>query len=116
MIKSILTSVKKYCHIAEDYEDFDQDIIMLINSSLRTLNQLGVGVKGFNIEDKEPVWDDFLGNDSENLSMAKEFVFLNVRLIFDPPAGSSASAYDKRIQELTWRLNVQVDPNTDNAI
>ena len=116
MVNSILTSVKKYCHISEDYEDFDQDIIMLINSSLRTLNQLGVGVKGFNIEGKDPVWDDFLGNDSENLSMAKEFVFLNVRLIFDPPAGSSASAYDKRIQELTWRLNVQVDPSTDNVL
>jgi hypothetical protein len=110
LIESILTSVKKYCHIAEDYEDFDQDIIMLINSNLRTLNQLGVGIKGFNISDKEQKWDDFLGNDSENLSMAKEFVFLNVRLIFDPPVGSSASAYDKRIQELTWRLNVQVDP------
>lgn len=114
MINSILTSVKKYCHIAEDYEDFDQDIIMLINSSLRTLNQLGVGVKGFNIENKESVWNDFLGDNSENLSMAKEFVFLNVRLIFDPPAGSSA--YDKRIQELTWRINVQVDPSTDNVL
>lgn len=114
MINSILTSVKKYCHIAEDYEDFDQDIIMLINSSLRTLNQLGVGVKGFNITDKESVWDDFLGSDSENLSMAKEFIFLNVRLIFDPPVGSSSSAYDKRIQELTWRLNVQVDPKNND--
>ena len=116
MIDSILTSVKKYCHIAEDYEYFDEDIVMYINSNLRTLNQLGVGVKGFNISDKTAVWTDFLGENADNLSMVKEFIQLNVRLIFDPPAGSASSAYDKRIQELTWRLNVQVDPETGNVL
>lgn len=116
MINSILTSVKKFCHIAEDYEFFDPDIVMYINSNLRTLNQLGVGVKGFNIHDKTSTWHDFLGDDEDNLSMAREFVQLNVRLIFDPPAGSANSAYEKRIQELTWRLNVQVDPATGNVL
>lgn len=116
MLNSILTSIKKYCHIAEDYEYFDEDIIMYINSNLRTLNQLGVGVKGFNITDKNATWDDFLGNNSDNLSMVREFVQLNVRQIFDPPAGSTSNAYKERIQELTWRLNVQVDPEEDNVI
>lgn len=110
MIDSILTSVKKFCHIAEDYEFFDPDIVMYINSNLRTLNQLGVGVKGFNIHDKNSTWHDFLGDDEDNLSMVQEFIYLNVRQIFDPPAGSANTAYEKRIQELTWRLNVQVDP------
>lgn len=115
MIDSILTSVKKFCHIAEDYEFFDPDIIMYINSNLRTLNQLGVGVKGFNIYDKSSTWHEFLG-DEDNLSMAQEFVQLNVRMIFDPPAGSTVNAYKERIQELTWRLNVQVDPSSGNVL
>jgi hypothetical protein len=46
--------------------------------------------------------------------MSKEFVQLNVRQIFDPPAGSTVNAYKERIQELTWRLNVQVDPENTN--
>lgn len=116
MIDSILTSVKKFCHIAEDYEYFDPDIVMHINSNLRTLNQLGVGVKGFNVHDKTPTWEDFLGEDMDNLSMVQEFVYLNVRQIFDPPAGSTVNAYKERIQELTWRLNVQVDPIVDDAL
>lgn len=116
MIDSILTSVKKFCHIAEDYEFFDPDIVMYINSNLRTLNQLGVGVRGFTIHDKTPTWKDFLGDNENDLSMVQEFVQLNVRLIFDPPAGSANSAYEKRIQELTWRLNVQVDPSIDESI
>jgi len=116
MIDSILTSIKKFCHIAEEYEYFDPDIVMYINSNLRTLNQLGVGVKGFNIHDKSSTWHDFLGDDEDNLSMAQEFVQLNVRQIFDPPAGSTVNAYKERIQELTWRLNAQVDPVTDNVL
>lgn len=116
MISSILTSVKKFCHIAEDYEYFDPDIVMYINSNLRTLNQLGVGVKGFNIHDKDATWHDFLGDDENDLSMVQEFVQLNVRSIFDPPAGSAGNAYKERIQELTWRLNAQVDPKVDNVL
>ena len=66
MIDSILTSVKKFCHIAEEYEYFDPDIVMYINSNLRTLNQLGVGVRGFNIHDKTSTWHDFLGDDEDS--------------------------------------------------
>lgn len=116
MIDSILTSIKKFCHIAEDYEYFDEDIIMYINSNLRTLNQIGVGVKGFNVYDKTSTWQDFLGENVDNLSMAREFVQLNVRLIFDPPPGTTLSAYKERIQELTWRLNAQVDPYEENVL
>lgn len=116
MIDSILTSVKKFCHIDESYEFFDPDIVMYINSNLNELNQLGVGVRGFTIHDKTPTWDDFLGDDKDNLSMAIEFIQLSVRLIFDPPAGSTVTAYKERIAELTWRLNVQVDPKVGNVL
>lgn len=115
-MNSILNKVKKFCNIGSDYDVFDEDIIMLINSNLRTLNQLGVGVKGLNIEDDSTTWADFLGDDVDELSSVVEFVCLNVRLIFDPPAGSASNAYKERIQELTWRLNVQVDPKEGNAL
>lgn len=115
MIDSILTSVKKFCHIDENYEFFDPDIIMYINSNLNELNQLGVGVRGFAIYDKLSTWHDFLQDDEGTLNMAIEFVQLSVRLMFDPPAGSTVSSYENRIAELTWRLNVQVDPGVSNS-
>ena len=53
---SILTSIKKLLGIAEDYEHFDQDIIMHTNSAFTILTQLGVGPsEGFFIEDKNGV-------------------------------------------------------------
>lgn len=115
-MKSILNRVKEFCNVGEDYNVFDNDIIMLINSNLNELNQLGVGFDGFSIKDDSATWLDFLGEDSNKLNLAIEFVCLNVRLIFDPPAGSMLTAYKDRIQELTWRLNVQVDPKVGNVL
>lgn len=47
---SILTSIKKLLGIAEEYEHFDPDIVMYINSAFSVLTQLGVGPEeGFRI-------------------------------------------------------------------
>lgn len=118
MEQSILKSTKKILGIADDYTVFDLDIITHINSAFSTLTQLGVGPStGFMIEDAEPVWADFIGADLQNNSV-KSYVFLKVRMLFDPPSTSYLiSATEKQIQELEWRLNVHreeslwVDPN-----
>lgn len=43
IIESILTSIKKMLGITEEYEHFDSDLIMHINSVFMILTQLGVG-------------------------------------------------------------------------
>lgn len=119
MSSSILTSVKKVLGIAEDYEAFDVDIVMHINSVFNTLNQLGIGPEnGFMIEDATSTWEDFLGEDVL-LNQVKTYTCLRVRLIFDPPATSFAiDAFKEQIKELEWRMNVYreegawVDPTT----
>lgn len=119
MIASILTSIKKSLNLAEDYEAFDEDIIMHINSVFSTMNQLGVGpTQGFMIEDKEATWDAFLGSDPR-LNNIKTYVYLRVRLLFDPPStGYHTKALEDQIKQLEWRMNVYredtewVDPNT----
>jgi len=99
--------VKKILGIAEDYTAFDVDILMHINSVLSTLNQLGIGSEiGFSIEDATSTWDDFLDNDLR-LNSVKSYVYLRVRLLFDPPGTSyHIQAMRDQIQELEWRLNV----------
>lgn len=110
---SILTSVKKQLGIAEDYEHFDPDIIMHINSVFSILNQLGVGPpEGFSISDETSVWTDFIG-DSLKLELVKTYVYLKIRLIFDPPTSSAVmDAFKQNIAELEWRISVTVDPPT----
>ena len=118
MEMSILNSTKKILGIASDYTAFDLDIITHINTAISTLTQLGVGpAEGFMIEDDTASWDMFVGSDLQ-LNSVKSYVFLRVRLLFDPPATSYLiKAYEDQIQELEWRLNVHreetgwIDPN-----
>lgn len=111
---SILTSIKKLLGISEDCIDFDTDIIMHINTVLMTLNQLGVGEEGFQIEDKEAVWDEFI--DSSKLAATKSYIHLRVRLLFDPPLNSAIiEAIKESIRELEWRLNVKAESDEEEV-
>lgn len=112
---SILTSIKKLLGIAEEYENYDSDIIMDINSAFSILNQLGVGpAAGFSIEDSSAVWSDFIEENSK-IECVKSYVHLKVKLLFDPPLSSSVmEAMNRMISELEWRLMVAVDPVEDS--
>lgn len=123
MNESILTSTKKVLNLSEDYEAFDQDVIMHINSVFSTLNQLGVGPdQGFMIEDATATWSAFFDGDPR-LNHIKTYVYLRVRLLFDPPQiGHLVTALEKQILELEWRMNVQredvewVNPDPSNVV
>lgn len=109
-MESILTSIKKLLGITEEYEHFDQDIIMHINTTFMVLTQLGVGPSdGFFIRDKYALWSDFIP-DATNLEAVKSYTYLKVRMLFDPPTSSVLmTAMDNNIKELEWRLNVAAD-------
>lgn len=112
---SILTSIKKLLGITEDYEHFDVDIVMHINSAFSTLSQIGVGpVEGFTISGKDSKWDDFAQvSNVSNIENVKMYVYLKTRLIFDPPAsGIATESVKDTIKELEYRLNVQCETNT----
>ena len=110
---SILTSIKKLLGITESCTDFDTDIIIHINTVLMTLNQLGIGTEGFQIEDKNAVWSEFV--ESNKLAATKSYVHLRVKLLFDPPLNSAIiEAIKESIKELEWRLNVRVEFESEN--
>lgn len=112
---SILTSIKKLLGIAEDYEHFDQDLIIHINSVLSVLTQLGVGPsEGFSIEDENATWNDFIPED-KRLSSIRSYVYMKVKLLFDPPLSSSVmESMNRMISEFEWRLNVAAEPIQSN--
>lgn len=108
---SILESTKKILGVASEFKAFDLDIITHINSALSTLEQIGVGpAGGFFVEDDIAEWGDLLGTDPR-LNQVRSYVYLRVRLLFDPPATSFAiDAIKEQIKEMEWRLQVVMDP------
>lgn len=107
---SVLTSIKKLLGITEEYKQFDQDLIIHINSVLMGLTQIGVGPsEGMRIQDDSTTWNDLLSNIS-NLEAVKTYVYLKVKMIFDPPTSSSVmDAMNRSINEYEWRLNINAD-------
>lgn len=107
MSGSILNTTKKILGLTEDYTVFDLDIIIHINSILNVVTQLGIGPEdGFMIEDATATWEDFLGSD-KRMNAVKTYVYLRVRLLFDPPTTSYLiNAMESQCRELEWRLNV----------
>lgn len=111
---SILESIKTLLSIERDFLGFDDEIIMHVNSAFFTLNQIGVGPKsGFSIIDSSKEWKDFLG-EREDLEAVKTYIYLKVRLIWDPPQmGYLVEAINEQIKQLEWRLLIQGESNEE---
>lgn len=121
-MESILTSIKKLLGIAADDKTFDPDVIIHINTVFMTLHQIGVGPStGFYIDDDTAQWTDFI-TDLSKLQAVKTYVFLKVKLLFDPASvgSSTLASYERTIAELEWRLNWiaetnELDETTDDS-
>lgn len=107
---SILTSIKKLMGITEEYDAFDQDILILINSVLFELEQIGVKEKdGFSLSDKTAVWSDY-SDDDRLLNALKPYIYMKTKLAFDPPTSSGAlDSMNRIIDRFEWRINLYSD-------
>jgi hypothetical protein len=112
-MESILTSIKKFLGIDAEYDHFDPDIIMHINSVFSDLWQMGVGpFEGFEIEDDTTSWEDFLEG-SRKFNSVKSYMEIRVKLLFDPPSSAAAlEALQRQADKWEWRLNVAAETNT----
>jgi len=111
MKDSIFLTIKSLLGLDLDYTVFDMDVLILINSALSTLTQIGIGPsKGFVVTGETEKWTDLLG-DATDLNSVKQYIFLKVKMAFDPPTNSFVmDSYKETCKELEWRLNVAVDP------
>ena len=113
---SILNSVKKLLGISIDETHFDDELIMHINSALMSAGQIGIGESDVIISSDENTWDSLIG-ESTNLESVKLYVYLKVRLIFDPPTSSFVlDSIERQITQLEWRLNVQAENATSEVV
>lgn len=111
---SILNDIKKLLGIDADYTAFDTDVILHINSVIRVLNQLGIDGSSFYITDSSSKWSELLGENFGLLDEVKTYIYLRVRMLFDPPQNSFiVNSLKEQIDELAWRINVAVDPGDE---
>lgn len=110
MEESILYTIKKMLGLQANYNVFDTDIITFINSALMTLQQIGVGPNGgFAITDEYALWSDFIPGNIM-LEGVKTYIYLSVKLLFDPPGNSVVTESMKSLkEELEWRLREQAE-------
>lgn len=106
--ESILSSMKKLLGIVPEYEAFDDQILLYINTAFSVLHQLGVGPEeGFEIVDKGMTWEKIIS--APRLNMIQTYVGMKVKLMFDPPVSSFAlDALNKQISDYEWRITSEV--------
>lgn len=114
MAEKILESVKASLMIVSDYEVYDGQIIDDINSVFSTLHQIGYHyVDDFEITTGDETWDQIIP--SRKFNFVKRLIICKVRLMFDPPSSSFAvDALNREIDELTWRINVEMETGGDD--
>ena len=106
---SILDSTKKLLSIPLESDYFDHDVLTYINSAFSTLKQLGAKIPSdFYVSDSTSTWDDIGGN-PDVVPHIRSYVYLKVRMIFDPPTGGVKEAYENQLKELEWRINSEDD-------
>lgn len=107
---SILQSIKKLLGPGAEQTEFDQEILMDINGVFFELQELGVGPEeGFAIYDETAKWIDFTDN-TKILRVLKPYMYLKVKLIFDPPTSSSVLAsFENMVNRFEWRINVAAE-------
>lgn len=108
-MESILTSVKSLLGLSEEFVEFDEQIMMHINSAIFTLAQIGVGpISIFKVTGKEDTFEDYLGDDLPKFPGVSTYLYYRTRLGFDPPTNSFMIEQIKNeIAELEWRMQVE---------
>lgn len=102
---SILQSTKKKIGPSADYDAFDQDILVSINSTFATLFDVcGFGGEApVRINSPEEAWSSIITD--PRLEWIKDYVFMKVKIAFDPPSNSALlENYKSQIAELEWRI------------
>lgn len=105
MSESILNSVKKMLGSDVNYDVYDADLIMFINSAFARLNDLGAGpTETFSITSAEETWDDF-SQDKYIQNLSRDYMYYDIKIGWDPPANSfTLEALSKKRSEAEWRL------------
>lgn len=108
--KTILSDIKSMLSI-EYGDSFDKEILLFINSAVMEVYQLGCCTYQNEVTE-DTTWGDILSTDDMKMSVSfvKKYIYIRTKLSFDPPTGGFyTTALEKELDELKYRLIVQVE-------
>ena len=104
----ILDDLKKQIGIVPEYLEFDDQLLMHINSAFNTLHQFGFGPEEGFLIDKDTTWESIIK--TKRLQFIRSYICKKVRVAFDPPTSSFAlDALNKMIAEDEWRITSEIE-------
>lgn len=111
---SILNDVKTTLDFAsEEDTGFDSRLIMELDGIIGELSQLTFVNNSFVIN-TDAEWKGLLDIDDQNLlRLVKQFIYINIRLKFDPPTGSVLTSLEKSLQSTAHRIIIQKEKFND---
>jgi hypothetical protein len=110
MNDSILLTIKKMLGLDASYTVYDEDVMVLINSCIRDIHQLGVGEETYSVTDSSQTWTEYLGAMSGMYDDVKSYIYYKVRLAFNPPSNSFVvKSYEDLLKENAFRILVAAD-------
>lgn len=108
-MSKILSDIRTLVLGDPECSEFDPELIMNINSALNRLQLLGVGIRGYRIVSGEEEWSEFV-SDMSRFENIKTYVYMKVKMVFDPPSTASVQAsYERMISEAEWLLNSEAE-------
>lgn len=115
MQDTILTTIKLMLGLDPNYNPFDTEVVVHINSALNVLYQLGLSNHPLVIN-QSTTWGDLFGSRTD-LEAVKTWIYLKVKILFDPPTSATVlEAFQREVKELEWRINVELDPPENNPL
>lgn len=111
---TILNDVKTTLDFAsEEDTGFDSRLIMELDGIIGELSQLALLNPEF-VMSKDVEWESLLHvNDPNLLRLTKQFIYINIRLKFDPPTGSVLTSLEKSLQSTAHRIIIQKEKFND---
>ena len=105
----IITDIKQMLRASIYDDSFDVNIVIAINSALAVLSDIGISeADNVCLEIGDTVtWDELLEGRTD-IEYIKSYIYLKVKMLFDPPSSSALlDAYNRQIAEFEWRLNTK---------
>ena len=111
---TILNDVKTTLDFASEEDNhFDSRLVMELDGIIGELSQLALLNPTF-VMNNDSEWDSLLHvNDPNLLRLTKQFVYINIRLKFDPPTGSVLTSLEKSLQSTAHRIIIQKEKFND---
>lgn len=105
---TILQDVKSVLDFAsEEDTGFDSRLIIELDGVIGELSQLVQLNSAFEMT-AESKWEQLLNNsDAQMIRLIKQYVYLNIRIKFDPPFGSVLTSLEKSLQSTAHRIIIQ---------